>query len=82
MTESAKSVAEESFSDDSTTGTASNEGISRDVMVGDKKLTVSNIMEFGFGNFEMDDDTFKRITDSTIQNIKEDEIGPWKNHFP
>jgi len=50
-------------------------GMSQDAIIKtDKQSTVASIMEYGFGMFDMDDETFKKITESTIQNIKEDEL--------
>lgn len=37
-------------------------------------MTVSALLEYGFDDLEMDDDTFEKMTDGTIQNIKEDEL--------
>ncbi len=35
---------------------------------------VEEIMEYGFDDFDMDDETFEKLTDNTILNIKEDEL--------
>jgi small subunit ribosomal protein S1 len=35
---------------------------------------VEEIMEYGFDDFDMDDDTFEKLTENTILNIKEDEL--------
>ena len=35
---------------------------------------VEEIMEYGFDDFEMDDETFAKLTENTILNIKEDEL--------
>ena len=70
MTESAITIAESSAETNSKTPHPM-AAINQDAL---KKNSVASLMEYGFGTFDLDDDTFRRMTEATISSIKEDEL--------
>ncbi len=46
-----------------------------------KRGSISSILEFGFSDFSMDDDTYSFLPEKTVPNIKEDELVSGKIKF-
>ena len=74
MTEEAKSIAEEITPSDASIMHPLS-GIEALALNTDfKRKTVSSLLEYGFGDLAMDDETFKLLSEKTITSIKEDEL--------
>ncbi len=41
---------------------------------GKQKATVSSLLEYGFGDFPIDDETYRKLSENSVLNIKEDEL--------
>ncbi|NLO19536.1 MAG: 30S ribosomal protein S1 [Ignavibacteria bacterium] len=39
-----------------------------------QKATVSSLLEYGFGEFPIDDETYRKLSEKSVLNIKEDEL--------
>lgn len=39
-----------------------------------QKATVSSLLEYGFGDFPIDDETYRKLSEKSVLNIKEDEL--------